>query len=69
MAEETTNIPRACPKDCRRCGMAQQMYCATSLTFNSFEVMAKMLERLEAIESKVNVMQGAEELVTPVPET
>ena len=67
MAEVAT--PRACPKDCRMCGMAQQMYCATSLTFNSFEVMSKMLERLEAIESKVNVMQGAEELVTPVPET
>lgn len=68
MAEVATT-PRACPKDCRQCGMAQQMYCATSLTFNSFEVMSKMLERLEAIESKVNVMQGAEELVTPVPET
>lgn len=62
MAEERA---RACPKDCRQCSMPQQIYCTTSLMFNSYEMMGKMVERLEAIENKVNVMQGAKELVTP----
>ena len=62
MEEEKTNIQqsRACPKDCRRCSMAQQLYCVTNLTFNSYEVMSKMIERLERIEGKVNTIQGAE---------
>lgn len=63
MADITT--PRACPKDCRMCSMAQQMYCSTNLTFKSFEVMKALHERLDAIESKLQNMQSAEELVIP----
>ena len=66
MAEAATT-PRACPKDCRRCSMAQQIYCSTNLTFTSFEIMSKMLERLENIEAKMNDLQGSsDDLVNPV---
>lgn len=64
MAEAAT---RACPKDCRQCNMAQQLYCSTNLTFRSFEVMSKMLERLEQLEVRINDFRGSsEELVNPV---
>ena len=70
MAE--SNIPqqaRACPKNCRQCSMAQQIFCATSLTFGSYEVMSKMMERLDQIETKVSALQGTEtELISPVTE-
>lgn len=66
MADVATT-PRACPKDCRQCNMAQQLYCSTNLTFSSFEIMSKMLERLEHIEAKVKAIQGSsDELVDPV---
>lgn len=67
MADIATT-PRACPKDCRMCGMVQQVYCATNLTFKSFEVMKGLHERLDAIEVKLQNMQSAEELVTPETE-
>ena len=70
MAENNENIPqqpRACPKNCRQCSMAQQIFCATSLTFGSYEVMSKMMERLERIETKIITLQGTgTELISPV---
>lgn len=61
MAEESNNTQqaRSCPKDCRRCSMAQQVYCATSLTFNSYEVMSRIMERLDRIEDNMRMMQGS----------
>jgi hypothetical protein len=60
MADENNNIPtqpRACPKDCRQCSMQQQIYCSTHLTFNLYEVMSKMSERLDVIEDSIVAMQ------------
>ena len=66
MAEVATT-PRACPMDCRRCGMAQQLYCSTNLTFNSFGIMSKILERLDCIEARINDLQtSSDDLVNPV---
>ena len=63
MAEERA---RACPKDCRQCSMPQQIYCTTSLMFNSYEMMGKMVKRLEHIEENLRVMQGSgNDLVNP----
>ena len=65
MAE--TNALRPCPKDCSKCGMAQQLYCSTSLAFMSYEMVGKAIERLERIENNIKAMQGGEtELINPV---
>ena len=46
--------------------MAQQLFCVTSLTFNSYEIMSRTLERLEHIEEKMASLQGPEtELINP----
>lgn len=58
---------KVCPKDCRRCNLAQQIFCATSLTFNSYEVMSKIWNRLEEIEQKVDSIKSPESgLISPI---
>ena len=55
---ETDNKPqeqqqgRPCPKDCRKCSMAQQICCSSMMSFQMFGVMNAMMERIEA-QSKV----------------
>ena len=70
MADNITNtqqIERACPKDCRKCGMVQQMYCVTRMTFDSYEGMRGILDRLNTIEQKIDVIKGSEtDLINPV---
>lgn len=67
MEEKNNQQQRVCPKDCRRCNMAQQIFCATSLTFNSYEVMSKLWERMDSIERKIDAIQNAEsEFLSPV---
>ena len=43
---------RPCPKDCRKCSMAQQICCASMLSFQMFGVMNVMMEKIDA-QSKV----------------
>lgn len=65
--EQSQQQQRVCPKDCRKCNMAQQIFCATSLTFNSYEVMSKLWERMDSIERKIDAIQNAEsEFLSPV---
>ena len=65
--EENRQQQRVCPKDCRRCNMAQQIFCATSLTFNSYEVMSKLWERINDIDRKIDAIQSSEsEFLSPV---
>ena len=67
MEERTNKQQGVCPKDCRKCNMAQQIFCATSLTFNSYEVMSKLWERMGEIERKIDAIQNAEsEFLSPV---
>jgi hypothetical protein len=37
--------------------MQQQIYCSTHLTFNLYEVMSKVSERLDVIEDSIVAMQ------------
>ena len=68
MAEEV-NQQRTCPKDCRKCNISQQVYCSTSLAFNSYELISRVLTRLEHVEERLSTFQGTEnELLTPISE-
>lgn len=65
MAEEVQ--VRACPKDCRKCSISQQVYCTTSLAFNTYELLSKLVGKVDILEEKVNAIQGSEDdLVAPV---
>ena len=39
--------PRPCPKDCRRCSMQQQICCASMLSFQMYDVMNSVIQRLD----------------------
>lgn len=66
---------RPCPKDCRRCSMQQQICCASMLSFQAFDVMNGIIQRLDIqsqriteLESCIADMQPADvELSSPIP--
>ncbi len=67
--------PRPCPKDCRRCSMQQQICCSSMLSFQSFEVMNSIIQRLDIqsqriaeLEQRISAIQNTEaELSSPLP--
>lgn len=66
---------RPCPKDCRKCTMAQQICCSAKMTFDSYGVMAQIIQRLDIqsqriadLEQRLNAIQSAEaEFASPSP--
>lgn len=68
-----TQQARPCPKDCRLCSMAQQICCSSMMSFQMFEVMNSVIQRLdiqsqrlEEIESRLSAIQSSEvELAAP----
>ena len=75
VAQQPTPQARPCPKDCRRCSWQQQICCASMLSFQSFEVMNGIIQRLDIqsqriteLEAKLAAIQSSEaELSSPLP--
>lgn len=53
------NNPRPCPKDCRRCPMAQQICCASMLSFQMYDVMNIVIQRLDAQQQAIAELSGS----------
>ena len=66
---------RPCPKDCTRCGYQQHAYCAARMSFQMFEVMNSVIQRIDAqsqqisgLERRIQALQSSEaELSSPLP--
>lgn len=66
---------RPCPKDCRRCSMAQQICCSSMLSFQMYDVMNSIITRLDLqsqrifdLEKQLSDIQSSEtELSAPLP--
>ena len=66
---------RPCPKACRKCPMAQQICCASMLSFQMYDVMNTVIRRIDAqaarmddISRRLDAIQSAEgELSSPTP--
>lgn len=66
---------RPCPKDCSKCGYQQHAYCAARMSFQMFEVMNGVIQRLDIqsqriadLEQRIAAMQSAEaEFSSPLP--
>ena len=66
---------RPCPRDCTKCGYQQHAYCAARMSFQMFEVMNVILQRLDAqsqqiaaLEQRIQALQSSEaELSSPLP--
>ena len=69
------NNPRPCPKDCRRCSMAQQICCASMLSFQMYDVMNIVIQRLDAqqqtvaeLSDRLSAIQSSEAVLSaPLP--
>lgn len=74
-ARQQGPVARPCPKDCRRCSMQQQVCCSSMLSFQMFEVMNSVIQRLDAqtqqitdLERRLQAIHGTEsELSSPQP--
>ena len=73
---------RPCPKDCTKCTFQQHAFCAARMSFQSFEVMNSIIQRLDIQSQRITEMEGrmqelenhlasmqtsGEELSSPVP--
>ena len=66
---------RPCPKDCRKCPMAQQICCASMLSFQMYDVMDVVIrrldmqaERIDELSKRLEAIQSSEaELSSPTP--
>lgn len=66
---------RPCPKDCTKCGYQQHAFCAARMSFQMFEVMNGIIQRLDIqsqrladLEAKIAAIQSAEaEFSAPLP--
>ena len=88
MAEQNSNQPagaqptdamqrqaRPCPKDCTKCGYQQHAFCAARMSFQMFEVMNTVIQRLDAqsqhiadLERRIAALQSSEaEFSSPLP--
>ena len=66
---------RPCPKDCRKCSMAQQICCASMLSFQMYDVLSTVIQRLDmqsqrlyGVETRLTEIRSSEtELSSPLP--
>lgn len=67
--------PRPCPQDCSKCGLQQHAFCAARMSFQMFEVMNGVINRLDRqsqhisdLEKRLSAIQNTEaELAAPAP--
>lgn len=66
---------RPCPKDCTKCGYQQHAFCAARMSFQMFEVMNGVIQRLDIqsqrisdMEARLTALQSSEaEFSSPIP--
>ena len=65
IAQPASPQGRPCPKDCRLCTMAQQICCASLLTFQSFEVMYSIIQRLDILSQRITELESHLSAIQP----
>lgn len=66
---------RPCPRDCTKCGYQQHAFCAARMSFQMFEVMNGIIQRLDIqsqrladLEQRLAAIQSADgEFSSPLP--
>lgn len=66
---------RPCPKDCTKCGYQQHAFCAARMSFQMFEVMNSIIQRLDIqsqriadLEQRITALLSSEaEFISPSP--
>jgi hypothetical protein len=66
---------RPCPKDCTKCGYQQHAFCAARMSFQMFDVLNNVIQRLDVqsqhiadLEQRIAAIQSSEaEFISPQP--
>ena len=72
---------RPCPKDCRKCSWMQQVCCSSMMSFQMFDVMNGMMQKIDnqtnviidlngrvaELEDRMNNIQPGDDLISPSP--
>lgn len=74
-AEPQQRKARPCPKDCTKCEYKQHAFCAARMSFQMFEVMNGVVQRLDRqsqhidmLEQRIAALQSSEaEFMSPSP--
>ena len=60
------NIERKCPMDCSKCTFRQNVYCSAQIGLTVHEMLRVVTQRLNAIESKLNLLQADTLFIEPM---
>lgn len=59
------NEEKGCPRNCRACTLAQQMYCAAQMSLSTMDLVQTIYNRFDAFETKFNELVQTLTLVEP----
>ena len=79
--QPTQQQGRPCPKDCRKCSWMQQVCCSSMMSFQMFDVMNGMMQKIDnqtnviidlngrvaELEDRMNNIQPGDDLISPSP--
>ena len=58
---------RTCPQDCKKCSMAQQVFCSAQMSFTSFEIMNSIIESINSLKNDIRELKCSQgELNDPI---
>ena len=59
------NNENRCPRDCKKCNLPQQMYCAAQMSLSTMDSVQSLSDRFDAFVAKINGMLEGQALVEP----
>lgn len=60
------NEKRECPRDCKKCTMPQQVYCAAQIALSTMNMVQSLSEKFDAIVGQVNGIQKQVGMIAPI---
>ena len=61
----TENEDKKCPRDCKRCSLLQQSYCAAQIALSTMEMIQHLSERFDAIVGQINGLTEKVRMIAP----
>ena len=59
------NETKGCPRDCKRCNLPQQAYCAAQMSLSTMDTVQSLSDRFDAFVAKINGLFASQALVAP----
>lgn len=63
---DNNNEERKCPRDCKQCSLAQQVYCSAQIALSTMDMVKAMSDKVDALEPKIDNIVEQLTVVTPI---